>query len=181
MKKLVLLVLVMALVPWVNAGYVLSFNSTGSGVGKLSISTDATGGTRGLIGLIAMNPVPTATISHYGEVVSVPFNVVDTGIWNVPLAPYGYNGYLGAIGGDLNTMTYQFVPAIDGQNYATLTNMNVMSNIGVTFSQPTTFVLLWFGNAAYNTPAPIASVDVPEPATMALLGLGGLLLRRRKA
>jgi hypothetical protein len=163
-----------------RANYVLSFVDAGSGAGSLTISTDASGGFREYFALFADNG--TATMDVDGETIHSPFDVIDTGFWlSAPLTPYGMNGYAGAIGGDLGAGG-DFVPYPDGLDYSTLTDMPVMSDIGVTFSEDTTFTLASLGTNI-NTPVvtPIATVAVPEPATLAFVGIfgGGLLAVRR--
>jgi hypothetical protein len=178
MKNLLMMASTVLLAGAASAGYVLDFvGDAGSGVGSLTISTDASGGFREFFALVADNG--TATMDVDGEAIHSPFDVVDTGFWHgVPAT--GYNGYVGAIGGD--AAGYDFVPASDGLDYSTLTDMTVMSNIGVTFSEDTTFILASLGtNLAAPVFTPVASVAVPEPATFAFVGIfgAGLLAVRR--
>jgi len=107
-----------------------------------------------------------------GETIHSPFDVYDTGFWHgSPATPY--NGYVGAIGGDADA-SYNFVAASDGEDYSTLTDMTVMSNIGVTFSEETTFILMKLGTSlADPVTTPIAQVTVPEPATLGFFGIFG--------
>mgnify|MGYP001596090441 CR=1 FL=1 len=180
MKKMLMMASAVAMLAGAaSAEYILEFvGDAGSGTGTLTISTDESGGYREFFALVAEQP--SAIIDVDGETIHAPFDVIDTGFWHgSPATPY--NGYVGAIGGDANG-ALNFVAAPDGEDYSTLTNMTVMSDIGVTFIEETTFVLMKLGTSlAAPVITPIASVAVPEPATFAFVGIfgGGLLAVRR--
>ena len=178
MKKMLMMASAVAMLAGAaSAEYILEFvGDAGSGSGTLTISTDASGGYREFFALIAEQSSATIDVNHEdgdpGETIHSPFDVIDTGFWHgSPATPY--NGYVGAIGGDSDA-SYNFVAASDGEDYSTLTDMTVMSNIGVTFSEETTFILMKLGTSlADPVTTPIAQVTVPEPATLGFFGIFG--------
>jgi hypothetical protein len=151
-----------------SAEFVLTFiPGASAGVGTISISTDATGGYRGIYALVADNA--NAVIDWRTETIYPPFDVVDTGLWGEP-TPAPFMGWVGGIGGDTVNDLF-FEDADDGEDYSTLTNMTVMDGIEVTYTEDTTFTVYWVGNFVGNTPYPIASastfVVIPSYGTWA--------------
>jgi hypothetical protein len=180
-KKLMLLVLVMALAPLASAEFVLSFDGTaGDSAGHLRIRTDGGGGWKGVIAIIADNE--TAVISPDDESKNLLFGATEgaTALWTTPADPY--NGYVGIIGGFLDG-SLQFTED-DTFDYSTAAyqNQDVMWDMAVEFTEETTFMMLYIPDITAPDPQFVSSVTVPEPATIGLLAMGALgMIRRRKS
>ena len=163
MKKLLVLALVLGCVASVNATMVLSIVDNLDGTFGIDVS-GYTGSSDNMYWAAASaGSVPTGGV--LGAVVPV-----DAAIWDdavgagfVPL-PVGENGVWGFIGDVLSGTP------VAGSIYFD----SIQANIGDT-------IVLYNVAADWSGVTPLDTVTlVPEPATMLILGLGGLLLRRKK-
>ena len=172
MKKLIVLTLVLGIVSLASAGYVVSYASdtvTVSGVGVLGIGhgvgvDDKTDGF-GLIPQTSASYTVDPTLD--GVITAAPvFDIYD----GATLAPYD-GGIVVLTWGDVVTVPYDdgpwFTFGLAGYLLGTSGSHDLQLDI-VNASGET-----GDGNTIYLS-------EIPEPATMALLGLGALLLRRKK-
>jgi len=166
MKKLLVLALVLGMASLANATLVMSFDA---GTSLVTVSTDAALG-QGYNQLFAV-VTDVGTLSD-ALVLNPPFNG-STYVGNIDTLiasdwggfPAGKAGYAGNILVDTSTAI------------AAGTALFTMKYAG---PQTTAELVLGDENFNYTGVASTVVVGVPEPATLAVLGLGALMLRRKK-
>jgi len=175
MKKLIVLALVLSMATMANAGLVLSTTSTGPlNVGDtttLSVGTDAeispgVGEGYWAIGSLTVNGMTTGGVSLYPTEGGIA--IFDDAVTSGVVLPEGENGVWGMIA--LGTL-------------ASVPIGGIYDEITFTCNGPVdTVVTLYFSETTevWTAVSSVTISQVPEPITMALLGLGGLFLRRRK-
>ena len=180
-KRLLILGLVLAL-PAMASAVTVNLSLVSGGQSSLNLGTDVTVGQVITVDLVCdtavlgmgslMSFVPT------GETISAPGSFVDASI-NAAVSNPGVmaGGSITSFGFAVNTgqnvaagnIIYSFSATVDGVG-------NIAPVMGTgDFLQPVSGGILFSSGVTQN-----ALYIVPEPATIALLGLGGLLLRRRK-
>jgi hypothetical protein len=93
------------------------------------------------------------------------------------LVAYAAGGITGTTEPPQSGVIYSFVYHVPDALPSTIIAIGSFSD-GASYFDPT---IMYRDGSAFNEPIPGALIHViPEPATIALLGLGGLLLRRRK-
>ena len=194
-KMMVLVAIaVVALAPLASATYVLDFDFGEPGLGELKIRTDESGGEwKDPIWLLGTEG---STYDAHEEDVN-PLFCEENPIWlsmrfedfYPELVPYEVSGEsftwgaLGVIGGDFvetSPGVYEFQEysstPFTGPEYQ---NQDVIWGLDATYPIVGEASYLLLRGAATGLEFE-SMITVPEPATMALLGLGGLLLRRRR-
>lgn len=178
MKKLIAIVMILALASVASAGIDLTWNSTPTGSDTYDITLDVTGETG--VSYVSINSltVDSGTLTALSSS-TLPEGLAHNGMIGDPLG-VGY----GAYGNEF---------AIQGVDDSPVKDGTVLS-----FSYTGTASEAYVGNlaSAYFAESLISGTDgvdytfselgmetiaIPEPMTMALLGLGGLFIRRRRA
>jgi hypothetical protein len=162
MKKLLVLVLVLAFASLANATYIISINLAGN---LITVSNDAAmlGGIDTGLGIIGNATFDTITYRTVGAPTSDPV-VVDYSAQDLIDFDLGGLGYTGG----MKTVFW-------GDPVLTPNPAGMWYTIGVTGTPGTVIVM------ADSSGTPLGgSVVIPEPATIALLCIGGLLLRKKK-
>jgi hypothetical protein len=169
MKKLLVLMLVLGITSMAHATYVLTYD------GQIDIETDGAGGPWESYWIL-VTPTTDATITG-GSLPAVPpldassvFADSDPASnYNVPPGEDGKVGYIGS---------YSLTPPFTG-----VTNATILENFDFTLQPGKTqaVVTLYELNGTSMVYTYESDITIPEPMTIALLGLGSLfLLRRRK-
>lgn len=168
MKKLLVLMLVLGMASMANAAYVLAWDGT-----TLSMKSD-TGGYSSDDNFAII--CTSAHVDIYTNAMTIPTSVYDaSGDWGQAsgviggILPSGMDGRFGFVG------TFGFFPPQTGASWQNVTFATLTPSV----TQATTAYL-------YKVTEEDGLVQlwdtklIPEPMTIALLGLGGLFLRRRK-
>ena len=179
MKKLLVLVLVLGMVSMANAA-IVQLSADGSTDGGSNVTV-----VESLLTLGVVSDTDDFAYSYYIAIASGGTTYGDFGtvtVWK----PHTDGGHAGDDGSTTNYGAItgydhiQKVSALDGGapfNIADGTQFTApVTYTGTSVSESLTIVLLSDGLAVLDT----VQVAVPEPVTIALLGLGGLFLRRRK-
>ncbi|MFI4913382.1 MAG: PEP-CTERM sorting domain-containing protein [Sedimentisphaeraceae bacterium JB056] len=173
MKKLLALVLVLAVAQFASAAISWDVADNGNGTFAVSLVTDE-----------QVNAVSLPQMVSTGGVFAV-----DSGAWSpaftstqpiLDLSGFGVSGYGGATANITAAGTY---------TTGTLIAMTVTGEAGdvITIGDLAAFGMTAYVSTQAGGQQSLASVGadsftlVPEPMTMALLGLGGLFIRRRRA
>ena len=174
MKKMLSLMLVFTMASLASATYVMTYDSV---AGTINVETDAAGGPwEDYFCILA----PTADITIGTATTSTNASLNLSTIWagdaasNYVTPPTGQDGPVGFIGSLLS-------PPINPP-FTGVTNEVVLGGIAVTLTNtPVTLSLYRVdGDNGLLYPTAESTLTIPEPATMLILSLGTLLLRRKK-
>lgn len=157
--------------------------------GPASISDDAAGAFLAGAGVLAAGPTWTLSLPSYST----------TGTFDFPPNEVDLSLSATAIGGNIIGVTYSFFGTFTGAGSAGYLQMANAANVGGAFSIPlltgflpvlptgslnliTQLNLLDGGDSAQISEVrfELATVDIPEPATLSLVALGAAVLSRRR-
>jgi hypothetical protein len=169
MKKLMFLTLVLGVASLATAGTVI----------VPGLEYDVSGSTLTITATTAVQTIGWSLKADDGSLLSnstvdSALNVgTSTGVWNDAYLPNGLLGVSGSVGS---------AAAITGTVYS-VDFASTASTIAFMYAQYTPSAVVFEGGATTYLDATYGSGEVmivPEPVTMALLGLGGLFMARRK-
>ena len=168
MKKLVVLMLVVGMASLASAAFTVSDQSVlVGGTVAIGIENDIADAdlSNFFVGLVGANASWDMTENIYSP--PVPGS----------LATYQSNMYYGDALGTGELLWYSTLsgPVVDKYGVGTLADFGLSAD-----AVGTVDINLYDGNLSLLDTATVTITDIPEPITMALLGLGGLFLRRKK-
>jgi hypothetical protein len=199
MKKLLIFMLVLGLATVANAALQLSLNHVTNGEGitqeiTVPVSTELIIDVHGpaaysTVGYVVINGGPPQD-GEWGDTLGPPYTVA-SGYYNKSGYPVVHSGVGGSPAGNMGSTIrygdatcfgYEFTIA-DNQNKAFILGGEQFEYMFHCRTAPSDAVIYLYDAAVGEGAVVLDTIivhQIPEPATIALLGLGGLLLRRRK-